>query len=188
VNQKKPSPAPPKSYHAGSTTPCAKCGRTNHTTPECRVGTNKCIWCGSAEHLIVACLRRMKVIDRGAVKPLDPPCQGAPPLRSAAIGREYVMSKKEATTSNTVVTGTLFLNSEPFCVLFDSGVTPLFISTQFSMQLNPEDRRTEINYRIKLLNDCVIKFPISYKLAPTVSHSLLPHTFFNLSYLIFQKI
>jgi len=35
VNQKKPSPAPPKSRSAGSAAPCAKCGRTNHTTAEC---------------------------------------------------------------------------------------------------------------------------------------------------------
>jgi len=34
-NQKKPTPAPPKSRLIGSTAPCAKCGRTNHTTPEC---------------------------------------------------------------------------------------------------------------------------------------------------------
>jgi len=32
VNQKKPSPAPPKSHPAGLTAPCAKCGKTNHTT------------------------------------------------------------------------------------------------------------------------------------------------------------
>jgi len=46
VNQKKPSPTPPKSHPAGSTEPYAKCRRTHHTTPECRVGTNKCMWCG----------------------------------------------------------------------------------------------------------------------------------------------
>ena len=34
-NQKKPSYVPPKSRRVGSTAPCAKCGRTNHTTPKC---------------------------------------------------------------------------------------------------------------------------------------------------------
>jgi len=41
MNHKKPSVAPPKSRPAGSTAPCAKCGRANHTIPECRAGTNK---------------------------------------------------------------------------------------------------------------------------------------------------
>jgi len=70
VNQKKPTPAPPKSCPTGSTTPCAKCGRTNHATPECRVETNKCMWCGSRKHVIAACPRRMKAVDKGAAKPL----------------------------------------------------------------------------------------------------------------------
>jgi len=43
VNKKKPSPAPLKSRPIGSTAPCAKYGRTNHTTPKCRVATNKCL-------------------------------------------------------------------------------------------------------------------------------------------------
>jgi len=34
------------------------------------------------------------------------------------------------------------------------------------MQLNLEDRRTKINYRIKLPNDYVIECPISYKFIP----------------------
>ena len=41
--QKKPAPAPSKSHPTGPAEPCGKCGRTNHTTLECRVGTNKCI-------------------------------------------------------------------------------------------------------------------------------------------------
>jgi len=34
--------------------------------------------------------------------------QGLPPPRPAAVTRAYVSSKKEATTSNMVVTGTFF--------------------------------------------------------------------------------
>ena len=56
VNQKKPPPAPPKSCTACSTVPYAKYGRTNHTIPKCRVRMNKCMWYGSPEHLIAACL------------------------------------------------------------------------------------------------------------------------------------
>ena len=52
------------------------------------------------------------------------------------------------------------------------------------MQLNLEDRRTEINYRIKLPNDCVIECPISYKLVPiTIGRTTFPADFiqFDLS-------
>jgi len=41
VNQKKSSPASPKSRPAGLAKPCGKGGGAHHTTPECRVGTNK---------------------------------------------------------------------------------------------------------------------------------------------------
>jgi len=117
----------------------------------------------------------MKVVDKGAVKSLATPRQGAPPLRPAVVGQAYVMSKKEAATSGTVVTGTLLLNSKPFCVLFDLGATHSFISTRFAMQLNLEDRRTKTNYRIKLSNDCVIKCAISYKLVPiTIGGTTFP--------------
>ena len=58
VAQKKTVAGPNKSHPATSKEPCAKCGRTNHTTTECRVGTNKYMWCGSLDHSIVTCLRR----------------------------------------------------------------------------------------------------------------------------------
>jgi len=75
----------------------------------------------------------MKAIDKGATKPLAPRHKGALPLRPAVVGMAYVISKKEAATSGMVVTGTLFLNSKPFCVLFDSGATHSFISTRSAM-------------------------------------------------------
>ena len=128
VNQKKPSPVPTRCRPAGLAEPCGKCERINQTTPEFRVGTNKCMLCKSPEHLIVACPQRLKAVNKGATKPLAPPHQGAPPPTPAAVGQAYVMSKKEATTSGTVVTETFFLNSKPFCMLFDSGATHSFIS------------------------------------------------------------
>jgi len=123
---------------------------------------------GSPEHLIAACPRRLKVVDKGVVKPLAPPRQGASLPRPAAIGRAYVMSNKEAATSGTEVTGTIFLNSKSFCVLFDSGATHSFISTRSATQLNLEDGRTESNCRIMIPNNSVIECPISYKLAPII--------------------
>jgi len=169
VNQKKPTPAPPKSHPASSAEPCRKCRRTNRTTPECRVRTNKCMWCGSPKHLIAACPRRLKAADKDAAKPLGPLRQGPLPSRVATVGRAFLMNKKEAATSGTVVTGTLFLNSKPFCVLFDSGTTHSFISTQSAIQLSLENRRMETNYTIKLPNDSVVECPLSYKLVPATT-------------------
>jgi len=85
------------------------------------------------------------------------------------------MSKKEAATSSTVVTGTLLLKSKSFCVLLDSGATHSFISTQSTIQLNFEGRRMETNYRIKLPNNFVIECPISYKVVLiTIGESNFP--------------
>jgi len=39
--QTKPAIDPNKFRPAASKEPCAKCGPTNHTTAECRIGTNK---------------------------------------------------------------------------------------------------------------------------------------------------
>jgi len=139
--------------------------------PLCRVRINKCIWCGSPERLIAACPQRLKAVDKVAAKPLAPP----PLPRLAVVGQAYVMSKEEATTSVTVVSGTHFLNSKPFYVLFDSGAIHSFISTRPAMQLNLEGMRMETNYRIKLLNDSVIKCPIPYKLVPiTIDGTTFP--------------
>jgi len=78
------------------------------------------------------------------------------------------MNKKKATTSGTVVTGTLFLNLKPFCILFDSSATHSFISTRSAIQLSLENRRIETNYKIKLPNNSVIECPLSYELAPII--------------------
>ena len=133
------------------------------------------MWCGSPEHLIIACPRRLQAVDKGAAKPLAPPRQGPPPSRPAVAGRAFVMNKKEAATSGTVVTGTLFLNSKPFCVLFDSGATHSFISTRSAKQLGLENRRMATSYRIKLPNNSVIECPLSYQLVPiTIGETTFP--------------
>ena len=82
VAQKKPIAIPSKSHPAISTDPCAKCGRTNHPTVECRVDANKCMWCRSHNHSIGTCLRRQKTIEKGVIRSLALPCQGTlPPSR-----------------------------------------------------------------------------------------------------------
>jgi len=65
-----------------------------------------------------------------------------------------------------VVTGTLFLNSPPYCVLFDSGATHSFISGQTALQLNLDHAKIEVNYRTKLPNHSVIDYGNLYKHVP----------------------
>ena len=105
------------------------------------------------EHLITACPRRLKVVDKGAAKPLALLYYRPPPSRRTVTGRAYMISKKEAVASGMVVTRTLFLNLKPFCVLFDLDATHSFISTRSAMKLNLENWTIETNYRIKLPND-----------------------------------
>ena len=52
VAQKKRAAGPDKSRPVASKEPCAKCGQTNYTTVDCRVGTNKCMWCETPDHSI----------------------------------------------------------------------------------------------------------------------------------------
>jgi len=72
------------------------------------------------------------------------------------------MSNKKAITFGTLVTGTLFLNSMPFCVLFDSGPTP-FMLTRSAIQLDLEHFKVENNCIIKLPNDSIVECPFLYK-------------------------
>ena len=52
---------------------------------------------------------------------LAPPHQGTLPPKSTMATLAYIMSKNGAIISGTVATGSHFLNSKSFCVLFHSG-------------------------------------------------------------------
>jgi len=93
-------------------------------------------------------------------------------------------SKKEDVTYYTVVTGTLFLNSQPFCVSFDPATTHSFISSRCVMQLNLKNRKVINQLLDQLSNDSIVECPISYKLVPiTIGGVTLPGDFiqFDLS-------
>ena len=120
-----------KSHPAGLAEPCRKCGRTNLTTLECRVETNKCL----------------RAVARASHCCLSPKMKGCrqrpPPLRPAAVGRAYMLSKREAATFGTVATRTLFSISKPFFVLVDSVASHSFTSTWYAIQLNLENKETK---------------------------------------------
>ena len=73
VASKKPTISSVKSHTTGPLEPCRKCGRTNRRTSECRISTNQCVWCGSTDHLLTACPRRLRTVEKGVAKPLAPP-------------------------------------------------------------------------------------------------------------------
>jgi len=75
----------------------------NHTTGECRLGTNKCKWCGSPDRSIAATPKRQKGIAKCVARPLAFPCQGALPPKPEIARQAYRMSKKEATISSMIV-------------------------------------------------------------------------------------
>ena len=84
-----------------------------------------------------------------------------------------MLSTKEAVTSGTIVIGTRFLISKPFCVLVDLVTTHSFISTRYVMQLNLENKERETNHRIKLPNDSRVECTISYKLVLITSGEIV---------------
>jgi len=57
VASKKHAVSSAKSHITRSYEPYGKCGKTNHCTSECRVGTNKCMRCGSTKHMVTTCPR-----------------------------------------------------------------------------------------------------------------------------------
>ena len=83
-------------------------------------------------------------MEKGAAKPLHlprkgllpPPHQEPPSVRSALVGRPYVMSMEEASTSGIIVTGTLIL---------DSSAAYLFISTScFTIEFREYESRIQL--------------------------------------------
>jgi len=73
VAQKKLTAGLTKSRPAASTEPYAKRGWTNHTTVECHVGTNICIWCENLDYSIATHPRRQKAVEKGVARPVPPP-------------------------------------------------------------------------------------------------------------------
>ena len=169
INSKKSAITSARSHVPGPSKPCGKCGRTNHRTSECRAGINKCLWCGNTKHRVSTCPKRLSVIEKGVVKPSGLPRQVPAPQKPPAVGRAYIMSKKKASNSTTVVTRTLFLSSKLFSVLFDSGATHSFISTQATLLLNLEDNKEEVDYKISLPYGHVTKCSTLYRDVPIMT-------------------
>jgi len=105
---------------------CAKCGRTNHDTIECRVGTNRCFWYGDSNHIISNCPVRLSSQHKGPSSILKG-TKAATPVANRSVGKAYVINRKQAHEAATVVTGTLIFNSVPLIVLFQGNTFFYFV-------------------------------------------------------------
>ena len=61
---------------------------------------------------------------------------GAPTPSSGGPARVFALSQQDAQASNTVVAGTITINSHKAHMLFDSGSTHSYISPKFARKLN----------------------------------------------------
>ena len=77
-----------------------------------------------------------------------------------------MINKKEAHADGTVVTGTLFVNSKPFYVLFDSGAIHSFISVQATSQSCLDSHKLIVKYQINLPNWQIVERSTIYKDIP----------------------
>lgn len=104
---------------------CPCCGKTH--VGVCYLESGACFRCKKVGHVIRDC-PTMKM--EQAIKPID----GKPRLKIQ--GQVFVVTKKEAEASNTVVTGTLHLFSHDVKVLVDPGSTHFFMSSRLMTHID----------------------------------------------------
>ncbi|KAK1432277.1 hypothetical protein QVD17_09172 [Tagetes erecta] len=117
---------------------CKTCGR--HHNGECQSGQKACYNCGQTGHPFYKCPSPVKLCyncyEPGHVK------SGCPKLKQGfgrndrkmdvpkAQGRMFQITSEEAKTHPNVVSGVFLLNSMPTYVLFDTGASRSFVSTE----------------------------------------------------------
>ncbi|XP_077225770.1 uncharacterized protein LOC143858961 [Tasmannia lanceolata] len=112
---------------------CAKC-KKHHAEKDCPWVTRACFECGHLGHKVADCPRKRNFQFSGA-----PPATRVLPTgenrawnkKQRIPNRVYALTEQDAMASNAVVTGTLPVASVYACVLFDSGASHSFISSQF---------------------------------------------------------
>ena len=144
---------------------CSKCGRTNHDTAECRLGTNRCFWCGDPNHPIANFLAQLS----SRHKVLSSVLKGAKAatlMTKQSVGRAYVINTKQAHEAATVMTSTLTFNSVPFIVLFDSGGTRSFISSNTVSRIGYSLHTSPVDLLVSLPAGQVVECHVMFKNCP----------------------
>ncbi|XP_022015114.1 uncharacterized protein LOC110914635 [Helianthus annuus] len=127
-----------KENSKGGITPCKTCGKLH--TGECLLGKKGCYKCGKEGHSSYQCPNNLKTcfncFERGQIKPECPKLQQESKKEdkkqegSRAKGRMFQITSEEAKSQPNVVSGIFLLNSIPVYILFDTGVTMSFISSE----------------------------------------------------------
>ncbi|XP_074290268.1 uncharacterized protein LOC141616999 [Silene latifolia] len=159
-----------QSHERNQTFPCARCGRTNHLTSQCRFVSLRCFMCGSPNHVKYNCPMNRTTVPGNTPRPNSTPSTSTPKVMASqrktqgpTRGRVFVMNSQEMETSENVVTGNIFLNSNPVNVLFDTGASNSFISRSLSEKLNLTPQSRKLTFSVELPTGENISCPIWYK-------------------------
>ncbi|XP_021979167.1 uncharacterized protein LOC110875277 [Helianthus annuus] len=127
-----------KGKSKGGITPCKTCGKLH--TGECLLGKKGCFKCGKEGHSSYQCPNNPKTcfncFERGHIKSECPKLQQESKKEdkkqegSKAKGRMFQITSEEAKSQPNVVSGIFLINSIPVYVLFDTGATMSFISSE----------------------------------------------------------
>ncbi|GJV91885.1 putative reverse transcriptase domain-containing protein [Tanacetum coccineum] len=149
-------------HHDGSCAPrCYKCNKVGHLAHDCRSTTNAnnannqrgtrsgqkptCYECGAQGHFKRDC-PKLKNNNRG-----NQAGNGNAPAKVYAVGRAGT------NLDSNVVTGTLLLNNRYASVLFDNGADRIFMSTEFSSQIDITPTVLDHYYDVELADERIIR-------------------------------
>ncbi|XP_074293364.1 uncharacterized protein LOC141620374 [Silene latifolia] len=159
-----------QSHEKNQTFPCARCGRNNHLTSQCKFVSPRCFMCGSPNHVKYNCPMNRTTVPGNNPRPNSTPSTSTPKVlapqpktQGPTRGRVFVMNSQEMETSKDVVTGNIFLNSNPVNVLFDTGASNSFISRSLSEKLNLTPQIRKLKLSVGLPTGENISCPIWYK-------------------------
>ncbi|XP_074306451.1 uncharacterized protein LOC141641698 [Silene latifolia] len=159
-----------QSHERNQTVTCARCGRTNHLTSQCRFVSPRCFMCGSPNHVKHNCPMNRTTVPGNTPMPNSTPSTSTPKVlapqpktQGPTRGRVFVMNSQEMETSEDVVMGNIFLNSNPVNVLFDNGASNSFISRSLSEKLNLTPQIRKLRLSVGLPTGENISCPIWYK-------------------------
>ena len=133
--------------------------------PIMKVGPSQCFWCGDSNHLIVNCPARLSSQHKGPSSILKG-TKAATPMANRSVGKAYVINRKQAHEAATIVTGTLIFNSVPLVVLFDSGPTHSFISSNAVSQIGHQLYKNPTNLLVSLSAGQAVECHVMFENCP----------------------